>query len=712
MQAARRRWPPTPSRMRARVWQGIHDRAVDRVSGIIDIAVKLVGEHALGELWDFLMSDWYDVHAHRYALDNQRWSDSAHQLMIAIVDGFHAHLTGAGRQGDIDRHRGAHSHRIPLRAVRIGWTISGCHHHRGLSTCRCPLRFAVTTERHDWAWNTIGICSYCVHCCQLNEVMPIDRLRLPDPGDRPAGLVALAARRRRVRGGSTATPPTCPTTSTTESAAIPHEGRASDTGEGAAMSDSVAMTQLEVPDYDLGLRGKLVRSRKTRGTSSLAFCTIIYGLSLADDVTDTPLSNAANGYPDAALIPDESTRVALPWRCGTDAVIADLAGADGVPLAVSPRLPAVGADGVTRTSTWTPSLATSTRLWIFDRTPGSHWRRPPPARPRRERLQPVPVRRNTALPSNSPIACSRSASRIEAFHSELGPGFFEFTLAPAPAVRAADNAVRARQYLRDLCHERGLHASFMAKPFADKSGAGGHVHSSLNRDGTNVFADDRASAVHRGAALPRRVGLRHARPRAAAESVRQLLQAHRPGDVHRRPRQWGHDDRSTACRVLLADRSSARVEHRRPGADANPYIVAAALLAGGLHGLREHLPLPEPREPSLPCQPISAAPLPLRTTRRGWPICSARCSVPPSPPPAAPNSPHTRSGCTARSPLGNSADTWSTNDRHHPHSWISTSSTNSVGPGEINTVVCATPDPYGRLVGKRLTVQAFRALGL
>src|SRR5262249_11280001 len=78
---------------------------------------------------------------------------------------------------------------------------------------------------------------------------------------------------------------------------------------------------------------------------------------------------------------------------------------------------------------------------------------------------------------------------IEMFHAELGPGFFEFTLAPAPAARAADNAVGARQYLRELCTERGLHASFMAKPYADKSGAGGHVHSSLNRNGTNVFAD-------------------------------------------------------------------------------------------------------------------------------------------------------------------------------------------------------------------------------
>jgi hypothetical protein len=49
----------------------------------------------------------------------------------------------------------------------------------GYPRAGAPFGFAVTTERHDWAWNTIGICSYCVHCCQLNEVMPIDRLGYP-----------------------------------------------------------------------------------------------------------------------------------------------------------------------------------------------------------------------------------------------------------------------------------------------------------------------------------------------------------------------------------------------------------------------------------------------------------------------------------------------------------------------------------------------------
>ncbi len=161
------------------VWQAMHDRAVDRVSGLIDVAVKLVGEEHLGALWDFLMDDWYEVHARRYSLESQPWSVSAHQLMIAIVDGFHAHLTGTGRQGDIE---------LIEEPTRVGFRFAPCGSggrsldariSDGAPRAGAPYGFAVTTEPHDWAWNTVGICSYCVHCCQLNEVMPIDRLGFP-----------------------------------------------------------------------------------------------------------------------------------------------------------------------------------------------------------------------------------------------------------------------------------------------------------------------------------------------------------------------------------------------------------------------------------------------------------------------------------------------------------------------------------------------------
>lgn len=360
------------------------------------------------------------------------------------------------------------------------------------------------------------------------------------------------------------------------------------------MADHVAMTQLEVADYDLGLRGKLVRSSKTRGATSLAFCTIVYGLSLTDDVTDTPFSSATNGYPDAQLVPDESTRVQLPWRPGTDAVIADLVDADRRPLDLSPR--AVLGNLASRYGELglAPVLGYEYELWIFRDDPTA----PPILGGRAAHGRTENAYSLTRCAEINDIATEfvnrmdQIGIEIEMFHAELGPGFFEFTLAPETAVRAADNAVRARQYLRDLCAERGLHASFMAKPFADKSGAGGHVHSSLTRDGDNVFSDGAGALSTDGSHYL--AGLL-----AGMADTSLMLNPHVNSYKRIDPEMftpafanWGYDDRGTAARVILTDTKSARVEHRRPGADANPYLVAAALLAAGLRGLHEGLVLP------------------------------------------------------------------------------------------------------------------------
>lgn len=160
-------------------WQLMHDEAVDLLSGLISAGVRVLGEQCLGDLWDRLLSDWYEVHARRYSLDNQSWEVSAHQLMVSIVDGFHAHLAGSARQGDIE---------LIHEPDRIGFRFAPCGSGGrsvdpaitdGRPRAGHPYDFAVTTERHDWAWNKTGICSYCVHCCLLNELMPIDRLGYP-----------------------------------------------------------------------------------------------------------------------------------------------------------------------------------------------------------------------------------------------------------------------------------------------------------------------------------------------------------------------------------------------------------------------------------------------------------------------------------------------------------------------------------------------------
>ena len=347
---------------------------------------------------------------------------------------------------------------------------------------------------------------------------------------------------------------------------------------------SVPTVRLEIPDYDHGLRGKFVRAEKVTGGAQAAMCTIMYGLSVCDEVVDTPLSSAANGYPDAFTRPDMTTLVDIPWRPATQAVIADMVDDDGELLPESPRtvihrlLDAYDQLGLE------PIMGFEYEAYVMsaeDRAPLGRT------------VSAYSLLRIAETSDLADVFMARMEAigcPVEAFHSELGPGFFEFALAPAPALQAADRAARARQVFRELCAERGLLATFMAKLHIAESGSGGHVHQSLNRDGVNVFSDGQGQLSDVGRAY---VG-------GLIASMGELTLLFNPYiNSYKRlgaaffvatRATWGYDNRNAACRTILnSGVKGARVEHRRPGADASPYLVTAAMLAGGLHGLRSNL---------------------------------------------------------------------------------------------------------------------------
>ena len=359
---------------------------------------------------------------------------------------------------------------------------------------------------------------------------------------------------------------------------------------------AVPTVRLEVPDYDQGLRGKLLRADKLAPGKRAALCTIVYGLSITDEVTDTPLSNARNGYPDAFAVPDENTRVDLYWRENTQAVIADMMHADGRMVDESPRsvcrqllagyeqLDLQPVFGYEYEVYVTHADELTSGLRALGRTNNAY------SLARLAEAEPLAEEFLARMESvNVPI---------EAFHSELGPGFFEFALAPADALTAADRAARARQYFRELCAQQGLRATFMAKLHIEHSGSGGHVHQSLCRNGANVFSGAPGQLSDLGSAY---LG-------GLLDTMGELTVLFNPflnsfkrisAEMFVSPRaNWGYDNRNAACRAILnTGAESARVEHRRPGADANPYLVAAGMLAGGLYGLRKGLDPGPPLEP-------------------------------------------------------------------------------------------------------------------
>lgn len=159
-------------------WLALHDRWRDLLTAAIDVGAELLGEERIGELWEAIQADeiaGYD----RYDPAKRAWSDSFNEVVESAIVGMNGHLCGPKFDGEIGVFE--QEDHVELRFSPCG---SG-------GRIREDPRFGVTAEKHDWAWNKKGVCYYCVHCCVLQQMTPIDNLGTPvrvidpptEPGD-------------------------------------------------------------------------------------------------------------------------------------------------------------------------------------------------------------------------------------------------------------------------------------------------------------------------------------------------------------------------------------------------------------------------------------------------------------------------------------------------------------------------------------------------
>lgn len=161
------------------VWRDTHDRLCDGVYFWIDAAARHLGEDITGELWDLLMSPMYDYYV-RYDVDVHPWSRSFDLLMHYALEGLRGHLSGPGRRGDIEVVEEPDRWAIRFDPCGSGGRTMREDPDTGTGPrMEAPYGFGVTQAPHDWSWNKKGICLYCVHCCQLNERMPMRRFGYP-----------------------------------------------------------------------------------------------------------------------------------------------------------------------------------------------------------------------------------------------------------------------------------------------------------------------------------------------------------------------------------------------------------------------------------------------------------------------------------------------------------------------------------------------------
>jgi glutamine synthetase len=184
-------------------------------------------------------------------------------------------------------------------------------------------------------------------------------------------------------------------------------------------------------------------------------------------------------------------------------------------------------------------------------------------------------------------ACETQGLPAQTLISEYAPGQLEIVLHHrADALRAVDDAIMYKRLVRGVAAKHGMDATFMAKPYAGNSGSGMHMHMSLqDAGGRNAFASDDPKGNE---LLRQAIG-------GMAGTMAECVGIFAPNaNSYRRFRRnsyaplaptWGVNNRSVSLRVPAGPPETRHVEHRVAGADANPYLAAAAMLAGTHHGI-------------------------------------------------------------------------------------------------------------------------------
>ena len=184
-------------------------------------------------------------------------------------------------------------------------------------------------------------------------------------------------------------------------------------------------------------------------------------------------------------------------------------------------------------------------------------------------------------------ACDEQNIPLEGVISEYAPGQLELTLKHRPdALHAADDAVLYKRTAKGVARPLGLEACFMAKPFSERAGSGMHLHMSFNdAGGTNACAseDPQGTPMLRHAIAGMQVLLAESLAVLApnANSYRRFkANSYAPVSA-----TWGVNNRTVSLRIPAGPPPSRHVEHRVAGADANPYLALAVVLAAAHHGI-------------------------------------------------------------------------------------------------------------------------------
>jgi glutamine synthetase len=301
------------------------------------------------------------------------------------------------------------------------------------------------------------------------------------------------------------------------------------------------------------------------------------------------MSSWEKGYGDFVMRPDLSTLRLMPWETGTALCLADLAWADGSDVAASPRQVLRAQLARLQQRGWSANASTELEFLVFRDSYEQAWRKG------YRGLEPGNLYNvdysllgtSRVEPLIRRIRNSMTAAELEVENSkgECNYGQHEINFRYADALRCADHHSIYKNGAKEIAAQEDLAISFMAK-FNEREGNSCHIHFSLADAEGPLFQRDQAmfeSFLAGQLAYARELTLFSA-PNINSYK-RFALGSFAPTTV-----AWGHDNRTCALRVV-GHGPSLRFENRSGGADLNPYLALAALIAAGLEGVEQGLQL-------------------------------------------------------------------------------------------------------------------------
>jgi glutamine synthetase len=306
------------------------------------------------------------------------------------------------------------------------------------------------------------------------------------------------------------------------------------------------------------------------------------------------------GFRELRMLPDPATFRLIPWADRTALLLCDFAEADGSPFESDPRRVLQRVVDRAADMGYTVQIGYELEFYLLAESAATL---------REKRWEGLDYRATN--PSTWGIERGLTDSRlvrrlreglesfgipVECWTTEAGVGQHELNVPPTDALAAADRAVLHRFVVRSIAERENCLATFMARPPGQEFGSSLHLHQSLWSEGESAFhgpdRSDGITAICRSyvagqlATLPELTCL-------LAPTVNSYKRL-RPWTASGVDISWSLGNWSATVRAVCGSAGSTRVEHRTPGADANPYLAIAAVIAGGLHGIERGLEPPDP----------------------------------------------------------------------------------------------------------------------